>query len=128
MRVRILWSQLMPDRLSFGHKCKHQTHAPAANTAAIATVTGIAKGAGGDLHLVGYQFSASAAPAAAVDVTITGLEDGTLTIAVPAAAFAPVVVMLPRPLRVTPGTNLVGTLPALGGTTVGRMTLYYMPA
>jgi hypothetical protein len=101
-------------------------HTTATATAAVATATKTAPGAasGRRLHLQGFIISASAAPGAAVEATITGLEDGTITIQIPAAAFAPIVVNFgSSPLRGSAATNLVLNVPSLGGSVKCTATL-----
>lgn len=99
-------------------------HNPAADTAAVVTVTAPTQ-PGRVIYFYGAIFSASAAPAVAVAATITG-PGVTPTLNIPAAAFAPIALMLgTHPLKCAAGTNLVVTLPALGGTTVGSVIVFY---
>lgn len=99
-------------------------HDPAANTAAVVTIAAPTKNSL-TTYITGIVFSASAAPAAAVAATITGTGT-TLTKRIPAAAFAPIVMAFgTHPLRITPSTNAVVTLPALGAGVLGSVTVYY---
>jgi hypothetical protein len=101
-------------------------------TNGIATVTITAPTGPFTIYITGWIISASAAPAAAVEATLTGATnaDGTtgdtINIEIPASAFA----MMSRefgshPLKIKPATNAVLTLPALGAAVVGSATLFY---
>lgn len=76
------------------------------------------------LFLYGFWYSADAAPTALTTFTITGLTGGTITIRVPANAYAPVAMLFgTHPLRAIAGSNIVATLGAHGGSTLGSITL-----
>lgn len=99
-------------------------HNPAADTAAVVTVTAPTT-PGRVIYFYGCILSASAAPGAAVAATITGTGQ-TQTMRLPASATAPIVMLMGgHPLKCLAGTDLVVTLPALGGTTVGSVIVYY---
>lgn len=58
--------------------------------------------------------------------TLTNTQGGTLTLQIPAAAIGPIVMLFGvHPLRITPGTDAVLTLPALGVNVIGTATLLY---
>lgn len=90
------------------------------NVPATATRAGVA----GQRHFItGYSVSCSAAPAAAVSVTIT---DGATTVEraeLPAAAFSPIVVNFSAPIRCGINTAAEIICPAVGGTTRSTVTL-----
>ena len=90
------------------------------NVAATATKAGVAK----QRHFItGYSVSCSAAPSAAVSVTIT---DGATTVErveLPAAAFAPIAVNFSAPIRCGINAAAEITCPAVGGTTRSTVTL-----
>lgn len=96
------------------------------NASAAATLAGFTADKGNQLLVEGFIISASGAPAAAVQATLAGPDTGTMHINIPAAAFAPIVVMFPqgKSLRVTPGSNAVLTVPALGAGIVCTATLF----
>lgn len=98
----------------------------ATNANAVATVTALADSVVSTTYVTGIIISASAAIAAPVEATVTGLVGGTLKFELPAAQIAPVVLLFGvHPLRATPGTNVVLTVPALGASVVGSATLLY---
>lgn len=98
--------------------------APAANTAAVATVTGRN---GFSTVVVGVTISANAAPAAAVLFTIVDAIDGTLEeFYIPAGAFAPIAINYNHGLPGSPGGNVTATLPALGAAVAGVVTLRFV--
>lgn len=110
------------------------SHTPAAATAAVATFTKSPQGAA-CIYVTGFIISCSAAPAAAVEATLSGPigptgTATTLKLEIPAAAFAPIVKEFLRPLKCAPNTDAVLTLPSPGGTAVGSVQLfgYYGPA
>lgn len=86
------------------------------NTNVTATATHAA--AAGQRHFItGYSVSCSAAPAAAVSVT---LKTGTTTleqVELPASAFAPIVVNFSSPIRGGLNEAIAIACPAVGGTT-----------
>lgn len=84
------------------------------NVAATATKAGVA----GQRHFItGYSISCSAAPAAAVSVTVASGATTVERVEVPAVAFSPVVVNFGSPIRC--GINEAAEIvcPAVGGTT-----------
>ena len=98
--------------------------APAANTAAVATITGRA---GFRSVVTGVTISANAAPAAAVLFTIVDDVDGTLEeFYIPAGAFAPIAINYNHGLPSLPGSNITATLPALGAAVAGVVTLRFV--
>lgn len=99
-------------------------HTPSANTDAVVTITGVA---GYCIYLLGVTLSASAAPAATVEATIKDGSTILIPLEIPAAAFAPIVLGFGQhPIKITSGANAVVTLPALGGTTVGSVSVRYL--
>ena len=92
------------------------------NTNATATATKAA--ISGKTHFItGYSVSCSAAPGAAVSVTIT---DGATTVErveLPAAAFAPIAVNFSSPIKCTENSAAAITCPAVGGVTRSTVTL-----
>lgn len=95
-----------------------------ANQSSVTTVVGKA---GLSIYILGITISASAAPTAAVEVT---LKDGATTVLpfeIPAAAFAPIVLGFgANPLRITRGANAVLTIPALGSGVISSGSLRYL--
>ena len=100
-------------------------------TAATATATvpapPVGEYAGGAVYIDMITLEGSAAPAAAVEATLTGLPGAvTLHFEIPAAAFAPIVYnYASHPLQCAQNTAAVLTLPSLGGTAVGVAKLFY---
>jgi hypothetical protein len=97
------------------------TATAAANTAA--TATKAAPASTQRHYICGVGYSASAAPSAAVEVLV---KSGTTTIhafQVPAAAFSAQEINFPKPLPCAAGELASVEIPALGGTTVGRVNL-----
>lgn len=92
----------------------------ATNTAATATKAGVSN----QRHFItGYSVSCSAAPSAAVSVTVA---DGATTVErveLPAAAFTPIVVNFNSPIRCGIGAAAEIVCPAVGGTTRSTVTL-----
>lgn len=103
-------------------------HSPAADTEAQ-----ISLGSPGDRRfyvVTAYGFSASGAPAAAVNATLAVQPAGGGTPAIPhripAAAFAPYAVSLGRgAIRCVPAAGVTLTLPALGAGIEGSVWLAY---
>ena len=92
------------------------------NTSAVATRA--APGAALRLYITHATISASAAPSATVSATIT---DGGTTIErieIPAAVFAPVIIPYPRGYKCGVNAAAVITLPAIGGTTRGTVSIH----
>lgn len=90
------------------------------NTAATATKAAIAQ----QVHYItGYSVSCSAAPAAAVSVTVTNGATTVEQVELPAAAFSPVVVNFAAPIRC--GTNAAAAIscPAVGVGTRSTVVL-----
>lgn len=101
------------------------TATAATNTASVVTITAKTN-AGLTTYITGIILSSSGTIAAAVAPTLSGVQGGTLTLQLPAAQVAPVVVLFGvHPLRITPGVDAVLTLPALGSGIVGSATLLY---
>lgn len=96
------------------------------NANAVATLVGFSADKGNHLFVEGFIISASAAPVAAVVAVLTGADAGSIHVNIPAAAFAPIVVMFQqgKSLRVTPGSNAVLTVPALGAGVVCTVSLF----
>lgn len=75
-------------------------------------------------------YSASAAPAATVEATLTGGQTAaeaaqTLKFEIPAAAFAPVTIDFGvHPLKCVANTDAVLTIPALGAAVIGSAQVY----
>ena len=121
----------MASKLDQAAKDAFGLSASATNGTATITVTAPAASTLVTTFVTGVQISASAAPAAAVTATLAGVlgADGTaktISWQIPASAFAPLTFNLAtHPLKALPGTNLVLSLPALGGSTVGTVTLFY---
>jgi hypothetical protein len=90
------------------------------NVAATATHAGVA----GQRHFItGYSVSSSAAPAAAVSVTIKTASTTLEQVELPAAAFAPIVVNFSSPIRGGINEAITITCPAVGGTTRSTVTV-----
>lgn len=118
-----------------GYPCFSSTTKVANNTACVVTITKPAAAAQQALtiYILGFIVSASAAPSATVEATLTGptTHDGTtadtVRLEIPAAAFAPIVRDFGvHPLRIKVATDAVFTLPAIGGTTKAAVTVFYM--
>lgn len=84
------------------------------------------------IYITGFILSASAAPTATAEATLTGptTSDGTtadtLTIELPAAAFAPISRDFgTHPIRIKPNTDAVFTVPDLGVAVIGAITVFY---
>lgn len=108
-----------------GKEVKNAT-TTATHAAAVVTVTSPSVSANQTIYIAGILLSSSGTIAAAVAVTLSGIDGGTLTIQLPAAAVAPVVLLFGvHPLRAIPGTNAVLTLPDLGAAILGTATLLY---
>ena len=91
--------------------------ATASHAACVVTVTAPSK-PNMAIWLDGVIISANAAPAAAVAATITG-PSSTLTLYLPASAFAPIGLGFgTHPIPCLSATNLVVTVPDLGATPV----------
>ena len=92
------------------------------NTNVTATATHAA--AAGQRHFItGYSVSCSAAPSAAVSVTV---KTGTTTVEqveLPASAFAPIVVNFSAPIRGGINEAIAIACPAVGGTTRSTVTV-----
>jgi hypothetical protein len=101
------------------------TTTAASNTSSVVTVT--APAVGQTIFITGIIISASATIVTnPLAVTLTGVTGGTLTMQLPAASIAPLVLLFGvHPLRITPQVNAVLTLPALGTNVVGTSTLLY---
>lgn len=98
----------------------------ASNTDSVATVT--APAVGQTIYVTGIIVSASATITTGNGVTaaLTGTVGGTFSMRIPASSIAPVALLFGvHPLRITPQTNAVLTLPALGTNVVGTATLLY---
>ncbi len=93
------------------------------NTNAVATQA--APGANKRLYVSHIMISASAAPSAVVSATLEDGASGTVKerVEIPAAAFAPISINFVRPIALTANTAAVATLPAIGGTTRGTITM-----
>lgn len=99
----------------------------AADTASVVTIVNKAN-PGLTIYITGIILSCSAAisTSGGVAPSLTGTQGGTLPLAFPASAIAPVVLLFGvHPLRIIPGTNAVLTLPALGASVVGTAVLLY---
>lgn len=93
------------------------------NSDAVATKAGES---GKSHYITHIMISASAAPGGVVSVTLVDDAGSPATyerIELPAAAFAPVSVNYVRPIRIPKGLDAVLTLPAIGGTTRGTITM-----
>ena len=79
--------------------------------------------------LYGVIISGSAAPAATVEGTITGIttdSGGAIAIEIPASAFAPIALLFgTHPPSCAAGTNLVVSVPSLGSGVVCSVTVIY---
>jgi len=97
-------------------------------TAAPATATQAAPGAGLQLYITGFSVSATGtAPAAGTyRATIKQNAGGTTraTYNIPAAAFAPIIYEFKRPIKVPENQNATLDIPSLGAGAVGRVELY----
>jgi hypothetical protein len=97
-------------------------------TAASATATQAAPGAGKQLLITGFSVSASGtAPAAGTyRATLKENSGGTTraTFNLPAAAFAPIIYEFKRPIRCAENVNATLDIPSLGAGAVGRVELY----
>lgn len=101
----------------------------------IATVTVPAPPSGqyqnGAIYITAIEITGSAAPAAAIEVTLTGLPGAvTLHWEIPAQAFAPIYIPFgTHGLQMAPATAAVLTIPSLGNTSVstGKLYYYYAP-
>lgn len=108
-----------------GNASLHLASTPAANTAAVVTVPASAN-PGITTYICGVILSATAAPASPVAATLAGVVGGTMTLEIPASAFAVIGLLFGvHPLKITQGVDAVLTLPALGGTTVGSASVLY---
>lgn len=95
-------------------------------TAATCTVTVAKPKAGQCVFLVGFILSASAAPGAAQELTITGLYDGTLRQEIPAAAFAPIGYGFgTHYLPCNQGVDMVVSVPSFGAGVIVTLTVFY---
>lgn len=74
-------------------------------------------------YITGYSVSTSAAPAAAVSVTVANGASTVERVELPAATFSPIVVNFSAPIRCNPNTAASITCPAVGGTTVSTVVL-----
>lgn len=91
--------------------------------------------AGTCIYITKICYSASAAPAATVEATLTGAQTPaqaaqTLKFEIPAAAFAPVTIDFGvHPLKCTVNTDAVLTIPDLGAAVIGSAQIfgYYGP-
>lgn len=118
---------------TLAYPCFSSTTKKNDNTNCVVTIAKPATAAlqGMTIFITGFIISASAAPSAAVEATLTGptKADGTadtVGLEIPAAAFAPIVRDFgTHPLRIKPATDAVFTLPAIGGTTVASVTVFY---
>lgn len=89
-------------------------HAIATQTAATATATLAAPGAAKRYLITGYEISASAAPTAAGTYNVKNGTTNIVTLNIPTAAFAPIVVTLKRPFEVDVNTACSVTVGSLG--------------
>lgn len=82
------------------------------------------------IYITRVMYSASAAPAAAVEATLTGPTTPaavaqTIKLEVPANVFAPVTFgESTHPIKCAANTDAVFTLPALGAAVVGSVQIY----
>lgn len=94
-------------------------------TAGVATVTITAPKPGQKIFLNGLVVSASAAPAAAVEATVTGPEQ-TLKIEIPAAAFGPIGFGFgTHAVPCAESANLVVSVPSLGAGVLCSVIVTY---
>lgn len=100
------------------------THAIASQTDAAATATLSAPGAGLRYLITQFEVSASAAPAASVYVEVKNGATTIVGLRLPAAAIAPVVVTLKRPLVVDVNAACSIVCPALGAGVVGTVGIH----
>ena len=90
------------------------------NVAATATKAAVS----GQIHFItGYSVSTSAAPSAAVSVTVTSGATTVERVELPAAAFSPIVVNFSSPIRCGENVAAVITCPAVGGVTRSSVAL-----
>jgi hypothetical protein len=109
---------------SLGQPSSVISHTPSAATAAVATVTKSSQSSA-CIYITGFIISATGAPAAAVEATLSG-PSATLKLEIPAAAYAPITKdFSSHPLKCAADTNAVLTLPSHGGTVVGSVQLFY---
>lgn len=86
------------------------------NTNTDVTATKVA--AAGQRHFItGYSVSCSAAPLAAVSVSIASGATTVDRVELPAAVFSPIVVNFSSPIRCDVNSTATITCPAVGGTT-----------
>lgn len=100
--------------------------AQTSTTNAINTITVTGK-TGLSIYILGITISATAAPAAAVEVDV---KDGTtiiLPFQIPANAFAPIVLGFgSQPVKITKGANASLVIPALGSGVISSGSLRYL--
>ena len=98
--------------------------AQATNGIATASVAGVA---GFVTYIVGVTVSANGAPAAAVLFTIADSVLGSQEeFYIPAAAFAPIAINYHHPLPSSAAGTITATLPALGASITGKISLKYV--
>jgi hypothetical protein len=97
-------------------------------TAAPATATQAAPGAGLQLIITGFSVSATnVAPAAGTYRAIIKQNVGAVTRVtynLPAAAFAPIIYEFKRPIKVPENQNATLDIPSFGANATGRVELY----
>lgn len=121
----------MPSKLDAAANPAYALSATGNNANAVVTITSPTQLTMVTIYITGVILSGSAAPAAGVAATLSGVlgADGTsktLTWQIPNAAFTPMInVFNNHPIKILPGTNAVLTLPALGAAVNGTATLVY---
>lgn len=99
-------------------------HVVATATNGVATATQSAPGAGKRNFITSISFSVSAAPAAAVELTITEGATTIETVEVPASVIGPQFMNYVRPLRGGENSAVAISMPALGAGVKGAVCIH----
>lgn len=93
------------------------------NTNVAATATKAAPGTNFRHFITGYSVSCSAAPSAAVSVTVTNGATTVEQVELPSTAFSPIVVNFLAPIAADANAAVAISCAAVGGTTRSTVTL-----